>query len=215
MLDACLKQGIPHLVYADTSAEYEGIDEFPSRIDRVKPLSVYACAKRGGWLMAQAFSDLHGLKLTTVRYFNVYGQAQDWRRVIPPVMSAFTIKLLTGEKPFIYGTGDKRRDFIHVDDVNSFHLKLLKEPSIRGGIYNLGAGKDYSIREIFDMVESEIRSGIEPVYKPDLPAEALRTLADIRETLATGWEPKVGIREGLADFIKYTRGRLSQSSPRF
>ena len=199
VLDACLKQKISHIIYADTSAEYEGIEEFPSRVDRVRPQSVYACAKRGGALLAEAFANLHGITVTTVRYFNVYGRAQDYRRVIPPVMSAFAIKLLSGEQPFIYGTGEKRRDFIHVDDVNSFHLKLLKDPGIRGGTYNLGSGRDYSILEIFDLVESEIRSGIKPIFKPDLPAEAQRTLADITGTRATGWEPRVDMKSGLKD----------------
>lgn len=107
VLQAALTSKVKHVVYADTSAEYEGVFDFPSQIDRVKPLSVYACSKRGGALMCAAFAELHAMKITTVRYFNVYGPAQDWRRVIPPVMSAFTIKLLSGEAPAIYGTGKR------------------------------------------------------------------------------------------------------------
>lgn len=208
LLDACVKNKVGHVVYSDTSAEYEGINEFPSKVDRIRPLSVYACSKRGAALVCDAFQNLHGLPVTTVRYFNVYGPAQDWRRVIPPVMSAFTIKLLQGERPTIYGSGEKRRDFIHVDDVNSFHLKLVSEKAIRGGTYNLGLGKDYSILEIFKFVEAEIKSGLAPVFKPDLPAEAERTLADISGTVATGWQPKVGIQEGIKSFVEYTKGRL-------
>ena len=56
VLQACLKQKVSHVVYSDTSAEYEGVFDFPSKIDRVKPFSVYACSKRGGALMAEAFS---------------------------------------------------------------------------------------------------------------------------------------------------------------
>ena len=125
-------------------------------------------------------------------------------------MSAFTIKLLQGERPFIYGTGEKRRDFIHVDDVNRFHLMLLKEKSIQGGVYNLGSGKDYSILEIFQKIESEIGSGIKPEFKPELPGEAYRTLADISETCKTGWTPKVSLEEGIKSFVEYTRQRLSR-----
>ncbi len=209
VLKAAVEQKVEHLIYSDTSAEYEGVTTFPSRVDVVHPMSVYACSKRGAALMCEAFSHLHGLNVSTVRYFNVYGPAQDWRRVIPPVMSAFTIKLLSGEAPFIYGTGEKRRDFIHVDDVNDFHLKLILEPSLRGGTYNLGSGKDYSILEIFDLIESEIKSGIKPIFKPELPAEAERTLADISGTEKTGWRPRVEIREGIRSFVKYTRDRIS------
>lgn len=210
LLDACVKNKVEHVVYSDTSAEYEGITEFPSKVDRIKPLSVYACSKRGAALVCDAFQNLHGLPVTTVRYFNVYGPAQDWRRVIPPVMSAFTIKLLQGERPTIYGTGEKRRDFIHVDDVNAFHTKLVNDKSIRGGTYNLGLGKDYSILEIYKFIEAEIKSGLSPVFKPDLPAEAFRTLADISTTEATGWRPKIGIQEGIRSFVEYTKSRLAK-----
>ncbi|NBX67468.1 MAG: NAD-dependent epimerase/dehydratase family protein [Proteobacteria bacterium] len=210
VLQACVDYKIPHVIYSDTSAEYEGVDSFPSRTDEVKPMSIYACSKRGGALIAEGFKNYYGLNVSTVRYFNVYGPAQDWRRVIPPVMSAFTIKLLQGERPFIYGTGEKRRDFIHVDDVNRFHLILLKEKSIQGGVYNLGSGKDYSILEIFQKIENEIGSGIRPEFKPELPGEAYRTLADISETCKTGWTPKVPIEEGIKSFVEYTRERLSR-----
>lgn len=209
LLEECVRERIPHVVYADTSAEYEGVLEFPSVVDRVKPISVYACSKRGGALFCEAFTNLHPIKVTYVRYFNVYGPAQDWRRVIPPVMSAFTIKLLRGERPWIYGTGEKSRDFIHVDDVNSFHLKLLTEPEIWGGTYNLGTGKDYSILEIFNLVKRELNSPIEVEFKPELPAEAFRTLADISGTLQTGWRPQVSLEEGVRRFISYTRDRLA------
>lgn len=209
LLEACVKARVPHFVYADTSAEYEGIFDFPSRVERVMPLSVYACSKRGGALMAEAFQHLHGITVTTVRYFNVYGPAQDWRRVIPPVMSAFTLKLLAGERPVIYGSGRKSRDFVHVDDVNRFHLKLLEEPRLRGGTYNLGSGRDVTILEIFELIEGILGTGLKPVFKPDLPAEAQRTQADLTETLATGWEPEVSLEEGVRRFIAYTRERLA------
>lgn len=203
VLEACLKHGIKNFIYADTSAEYEGIRIFPSPVDSVAPQSIYACSKRGGALIAESVGQLYGLRVTTLRYFNVYGPAQDWRRVIPPVMSAFTTKLLRGESPTIYGTGEKRRDFIHVDDVNAFHLRLLRDPGLAGGTYNLGSGVDYSIVEIFDLIESEIRSGEKPVFKPELPGEAFRTLADISKTIATGWRPNVDIRAGVREFIQY------------
>lgn len=208
VLEACRRHEVKHLVYADTSAEYEGIYQFPSKLEPVKPLSIYACSKRGGALLCEGFSHLYGMKITTVRYFNVYGPAQDWRRVIPPVMSAFTIKLLQGERPFIYGTGEKRRDFIHVDDVNAFHLKLIREPAIQGGTYNLGSGMDHSVLEIFNLIESEIGSGLKPIFKAELPAEAFRTLADNSATLQTGWVPKVDIDKGVDRFVTYTKARL-------
>jgi nucleoside-diphosphate-sugar epimerase len=210
LLTAAVKAGVRHVIYSDTSAEYEGVLDFPSRVENVKPLSIYACSKRGGALMCEAFSELHSLKTSFVRYFNVYGPAQDWRRVIPPVMSAFTRRLLQGEAPVIYGNGEKRRDFIHVDDINAFHLKLVREPALQGGTYNLGTGKDYSILEIFTAIEGQIKSGIQPIFKPDLPAEAFKTQADISTSLKTGWAPQVTLEEGIRRFIEYTKECLQK-----
>lgn len=208
VLEACLKHGIKNFIYADTSAEYEGIRIFPSPVERVAPQSIYACSKRGGALIAESVGQLHGLCITTLRYFNVYGPAQDWRRAIPPVMSAFAMKLLQGESPIIYGTGEKRRDFIHVNELNAFHLRLLQDPGLQGGTYNLGSGLDYSILEIFDLIESEIRSGLKPTFKPELPGEAFRTLADTSKTRATGWRPEIDIQVGVRKFIQYIKERL-------
>jgi nucleoside-diphosphate-sugar epimerase len=209
VLQAAVRCGIEHVIYSDTSAEYEGVTDFPSRVSRVEPRSIYACSKRGGALMCEAFGRLHPLKISTVRYFNVYGPAQDWRRVVPPVMSAFTIRLLQGERPVIYGTGEKSRDFIHVDDVNDFHIRLLRDKSLWGGIYNLGSGTDHTILDIFEKIRTEVGSNLTPIFQPELPSEAFRTLADISETVKTGWKPRVAIDEGIRSFVAYTRARLA------
>lgn len=209
VLEAARRAGVRKFVYADTSAAYEGVPELPSRVDRVGPIGPYAVSKRGGALFCESYMRLHGLPVTVVRYFNVYGPAQDWRRVIPPVMSAFILALLSGERPTIYGTGEKRRDFIYVDDVNAFHLLALRDPATDGGIFNLGTGVNYSVNEVFALIEAQLRTGLTPRYAPDLPGEAEATLADISAGRALGWEPKVDIREGLRRSIAYLRERVA------
>ena len=74
------------------------------------PQSFYAVSKLAGMAFADAYRRFFGLRTTALRYFGVYGPRQDYRRTTPPVMSAFIIKLLRGERPVIYGTGEKRRD---------------------------------------------------------------------------------------------------------
>src|SRR5947208_1873441 len=78
-----------------------------------------------------------------------YGVRQDYRRTVPPLMSAFILNLLRGKRPTIYGDGSKRRDFIYVDDVNDFHLLCLKDPRTVGGTFNLGSGANHSVLEIY------------------------------------------------------------------
>jgi UDP-glucose 4-epimerase len=208
VLEAARGAGVRKLIYADTSAAYEGVPELPSRVDRVCPIGPYAVSKRAGALFCQSYQRLHGLPVTILRYFNVYGPAQDWRRVIPPVMSAFILRLLRGERPTIYGSGEKRRDFVYVDDVNAFHLLALRDRATDGRVFNVGSGVNYSVNEVFALIEAELRTGLTPRHEPDLPGEAEATLADIADGRALGWEPKVDIREGLRRSIAYLRERV-------
>jgi len=208
ILEAARKANVRKVIYADTSAEYEGINEFPTNEEKVRPIGVYAASKHGGASFCGSYSELYKMNITVLRYFNVYGPAQDWRRVVPPVMSAFIIRMLSGERPMIYGTGEKRRDFIYVDDVNDFHLLLLEDPRADGQVLNVGSGINFSVNEIYELIEEQLKSGLRPIYKPDLPGEAQVTLADISKSRNLGWKPKVNIREGLRLSIRYIRERV-------
>ena len=211
VLEAARQAKVPKLVYADTSAEYEGITEFPTKEDKIRPIGVYAASKHGGATFCESYRELYGMNLTIVRYFNVYGPAQDWRRVVPPVMSAFIIRMLRGERPIIYGTGEKRRDFIYVDDVNDFHMLVLEDPRSNGRVFNVGTGINYSINELYQLVEELLQTGLKPIYKPDLPGEAQVTLADTTAGRELGWQPKVDIHEGLRRSIQYIQERVLQA----
>ena len=212
VLEAARQVQVGKFVYADTSAEYEGIDQFPTREDTGRPIGVYAASKHGGAAFCESYRELYGMNVTIVRYFNVYGPAQDWRRVVPPVMSAFIIRMLRGERPVIYGTGEKRRDFIYVDDVNDLHVLLLEDARSNGRVFNVGSGVNSSINDIYHLVEELLQTGLKPVYKPDLPGEAQVTLADITAARELGWEPKVDIHEGLRRSIRYIRERVLQTA---
>ncbi len=216
VLEHARRAGVRKVVYADSSAEYEGITDFPSRVDRVAPIGPYAVSKRGGALFCETYRRMHGLNVTMLRYFNVYGPAQDWRRMIPPLMSAFTMRLLAGETPVIYGTGRKRRDFVYVDDVNDFHLLAMRDARTDGGTFNVGSGVNHSVLEIYAMIEAVLRTGIRPAFKDDLPGEAEITLADIERERALGWSPKTDIQTGLARTIEYIRSRVmaARTAPR-
>src|SRR5258708_6108443 len=86
ILEAARRAKVPKFVYADTSAEYEGIDEFPTPETQVRPIGVYAASKHGGAAFCDSYRELYGMNLTNVRYFNLYGPAHDWRRLVPPVL---------------------------------------------------------------------------------------------------------------------------------
>ncbi len=208
VLEAARRANVRKFIYADTSAEYEGIDEFPTREEMIRPIGVYAASKHGGAAFCESYRQLFGINVTILRYFNVYGPAQDWRRVIPPVMSSFIIRMLHGERPVIYGTGEKRRDFVYVDDVNDFHLVVLEDSRSNGQVFNVGSGTNFSVNEVHQLIEGLLKTGLEPIYKSELPGEAQITLADLTAAKALGWKPRVAITEGLTRTIEYLRSKV-------
>ena len=205
VLEAAKRAGVRKVIYAESSALYEGSDVFPTPETEEAPRSFYAVSKQAARAFAEAYARYHGMNLTALRYFCVYGPRQDYRRTIPPLMSAFILQLLKGERPTIYGTGEKRRDFIYIDDVNDFHLQCLTDARTDGRVFNLGSGRSHSVREIFELVRQLVGSSLEPVYRADLPGEAQDTRADISAARALGWGPKVDLPEGLARSLRYIR----------
>src|SRR5690606_14685903 len=208
VFEAARRGGVRKVIYAESSALYEGSAVLPTPESEEAPESFYAVSKLAGRHFAEAYRRFHGMNTTALRYFCVYGPRQDYRRTIPPVMSAFILHLLQGRRPTIYGTGEKRRDFVYVDDVNDFHVMCIRDPRTDGRVFNVGSGRNYSVREIFDLVRELVGSDLEPHYAPDLPGEAQETLADISAARSLGWEPKVGLEEGLRRSIAYIREKV-------
>ena len=128
------------------------------------------------------------------------------------MFSAFIINLLKNIQPTIYGTGEKRRDFIHVDDINDFHIKCMEDENTTGRVFNLGSGKNYSVSEIYEIIASLLKTDIKPKYKSDLPGEAFANLADISEAAKTGWKPKIDINKGLETSIRFIKNEINKGS---
>lgn len=203
VFEAARRAGVEKVVYAESSALYEGSDVFPTPENEARPESFYALSKYASMLFADGYERYYGLKTTALRYFNVYGPRQDYRRSIPPVFSAFILALLRGERPVIYGTGEKRRDFVYVDDINDFHLQCIADDRTTGQVYNLGSGSNYSVNEIYATIAELLDTDVTPEYRDNLPGEAEITLADISAARSLGWEAKTTLKQGLQASIDY------------
>ncbi len=208
VFEAAKRAGVKKVIYAESSALYEGSRQLPTPESDVKPQSFYSVSKYAGMLFAEAYARYFDLKTTALRYFCVYGPRQDYRRTIAPLFSAFIIKLLRGEQPVIYGTGEKRRDFIHVDDINDFHIQCMDDDRTTGQVFNLGSGANHSVNEIYEAIARLLNISIKPLHKPDLPGEAFANLADISRAKNLGWKPKVDLTTGLQTSIDYIKGQL-------
>jgi len=205
VFEAARRAKVKKVIYAESSALYEGSNLLPTPESELKPQSFYSLSKFAALYFAEGYRRYFGLTSTALRYFCVYGPRQDYRRTIPPVMSAFIIHLLRGTQPTIYGSGEKRRDFIYVDDINDFHLLCMTSRATDGKTFNLGSGISHSINEIFNQVSTLLKIDVKPFYKPDLPGEAEITLADNQAAAKIGWRPRISLEEGLKRSIAYIR----------
>ncbi len=212
VLEAAKRANVKKVIYAESSALYEGSNRLPTPESEINPQSFYSISKLSTMYFADAYTKFYNLKTTALRYFCVYGPRQDYRRTIPPLFSAFIIKLLKGENPIIYGTGEKRRDFIHVDDINDFHIQCMKDDRTTGNVYNLGSGYNYSVNDIYNTISSLLHSDIKPIYKPDLPGEAFENLADISKAKTIGWNPKIDLEQGLKTSIDFIKNEISKGN---
>lgn len=209
VFEAARTAGVGRIIYAESSAIYEGTKTLPTPESDFTPESFYSVTKAAGHLLARAYQASCGLKTVGLRYFNVYGARQDYRRTVPPVMSSMMIRLLLGQKPVIYGDGSKRRDFVHVDDVNDFHLRCIESDQVLNRVFNIGSGVNHSIHEIYDIICAVLHMKIAPQYLPDMPGEALANLADITQARSVGWRPNVTLERGLEELADYIRKELA------
>ena len=94
---------------------------------------------------------------------------------------------------------------MYVNDVNDFHLLCLRDERTDGQVYNLGSGTNNSVNEIFEIISDQLGIHVEPNRLPDMPGEALATLADISKARGLGWEPRTKLADGLRRSIDYIK----------
>ena len=118
---------------------------------------------------------LHGLDYTILRYPNVYGPRQDPTGEAG-VVAIFSLLMLSGKNPVIFGDGSKTRDYVYVEDIAQANLMALN----RGGgqVFNLGWALEVSDREVFDTVAAAVGVGIEPIFDQIRPGEVMRIALD-------------------------------------
>jgi UDP-glucose 4-epimerase len=210
VFEASRRAKVKKIIYAESSGMYEGIHIFPTSEENVNPQSFYSVSKLAGRLFAQAYARYFDMKFTALRYFNVYGIGQDYRRTFPPMFSAFIINMLKGRPCTIWGDGRKRRDFIFVDDINDFHLQCIWDDRTTGNTYNLGSAENYSVIEIHDIISRLLGVTSKPIYKEGASWEAETTLASIVRAKALGWSPKTKLEDGLMASIEFIKKEMDE-----
>ncbi len=203
---------VRHLVYASSSSVYGAgsAPPFQEGAAADQPLSVYAATKRADELLAHAYSHLHGLPTSGLRFFTVYGP---WGR---PDMAPlrFLRALREGTELALHGEGQMRRDFTHVEDVAEAVLRVLDRPPQGAPAYrvlNVGRGEPVSVRDFLAVLERRLGTSARVRPTPAQPGEMDATWADPSALeRETGFRPRISVEEGLAGLVDWF---LQQSRP--
>ncbi len=210
VLNGCLERDVGKVVQASTSSLYGAHNPRPFKEDAdiSKPLSPYAASKGAAEMVCHSYHHLHGLEITVLRYFTVYGPAGR------PDMSIFRfIQWIAEERPLhLYGDGEQERDFTYVEDIARGTIAALDCPGYE--VINLGGDKPYRMLDLIGAIEARLGKRAIVEQGPEAPGDVRATWADItkaEELLA--WKPETDLEMGLEFTVNWylqERGWASQ-----
>ena len=211
VLYAAKEAGINRIVYSSSSSVYGDNIDLPKVESKIgAPLSPYAVSKRTNELYAKVFSDVYGMNIIGLRYFNVFGPKQSLKGPYSAVIPIFISNLLNKETCFINGTGEISRDFTFVSNVvlanilaAYSHLKK-EDPKL----FNVAMEQQVSLNELYEYIETEIQSGLEVEYRDKRKGDIDSSKASIAmATRFLGYKPNVQFKEGLVQTINWYKNQ--------
>jgi dTDP-glucose 4,6-dehydratase len=193
-------------IYGDP-LEHPQVESYWGHVDPIGARSVYDEAKRFAEALTMAYHRFHGINTRIARIFNTYGPKMhlDDGRVVPN----FIQQALRGEPLTVYGDGQQTRSFCYVDDLVEGIVKLLL--SEEHFPVNIGNPVELTIHEFAEIINMSIGNAAGIVYKQAerLESDPARRRPDItRARTILGWEPHIGLEEGLQKTIPYFRTKL-------
>ncbi len=201
MLVAVRDNKIKRMVYAASSSTYGDSPHLPKKEDIIgKPLSPYAVTKYVNELYADVFAKTYQMELIGLRYFNVFGQRQNFQgeyaAVIPIFMKAITEKT----SAFINGDGEQTRDFTFVENAVQANILagLTQNPDAVNQVYNVAVGDRTSLNLLYQIIKELGKSDMEPTYRENRKGDVRDSLADISKAQKLlNYQPQIKIKEGL------------------
>jgi UDP-N-acetylglucosamine/UDP-N-acetylgalactosamine 4-epimerase len=206
---AAKEKKIRRVVYAASSSTYGDHPGLPKIEDKIgNPLSPYAVTKFVNELYAKVYTNVYGMQLIGLRYFNVFGPKQNPAGPYAAVIPLFIKAVLDNEPPVIHGDGEHSRDFTYVvNAVQANDCALFTENAEAiNQVYNVAVGEQTSLNQLFEMIKEIAGSDLAPKYGPERKGDVKHSLADIskaRELL--NYHPGVSIKQGMKATFEWYR----------
>lgn len=200
---------VKRVIYAASSSAYGDTPTLPKREDMSpNPISPYAVAKLASEHYMISFYRCYGLETVSLRYFNIFGPRQDPSSQYSGVLAKFSLQMLRGEQPTIFGDGETSRDFTYIDNAVSANLLACSAPAAEcaGRVFNCATGRRATLNQTFELLKPLTGYVGTVKYAPERSGDIKHSLADI--TLAErhlGYKPLVSFEEGLRRTVEWYR----------
>ena len=215
---ASKEAGVKRFVYASSSSVYGNSEKLPKREEQTgKALSPYAITKVADEMFATNFSEIFGLEVIGLRYFNVFGRRQDPEGQYAAVIPKFLKMLKEHKPPVINGNGTYSRDFTYIDNViHMNHLAGLTEsPEAINQVYNVAYGERTTLDRMFEIIRDFAGKhdkkilNIIPEYGPEREGDIPHSHASIEKAATLlGYSPTYNVVEGLEETVDWFWNRM-------
>lgn len=194
-----------NIVFSSTSSIYNGVKP-PHREDIIPAVTdLYTEGRIASERLSELYNKLHGINVSAMRFFSVYGYHERAKAGFANLASQFLWDMKAGKAPVIYGNGEQRRDFVFATDVVDCLIKASEHKGY--DVFNVGYGKNYSLNELVDKLNSLLGTDIMPDYI-EMPVKnyVMETLADTSKAKKTlGFKAQVDLDKGLKLINDYYR----------
>ena len=203
VIHAARKFGVKKLLFLGSSCIYPKFAEQPITEDQLlgghlEPSNdSYAIAKIAGIKMCQAYRKQYGFKTISLMPTNLYGPNDNYDLDSSHVLPAMIRKFHEAkDKVTMWGDGSAMREFLYVDDLAEAAFKCMVNYDSEE-IINVGTGKDITIKELATTIADVVGFKGEIVWDTSKPNGTPRKVLNVDKIKSLGWEPKVGLREGI------------------
>ncbi len=213
LLEAARAAGVRRIVYAGSSSAYGNQPGMPRRETMPPmPISPYAVQKLTGELYMRSYWQVYGLETVCLRYFNIFGPRQVPDSPYSGVMAKFTLQMMRGEQPVIFGNGEQGRDFTYI--ANAVEANLLAcaalSEKVAGRVFNIACGGRHTLNETYALLAELLDYPHPPAYGPPRTGDITDSEADISAAReAFGYQPSIGFREGLERTVAWYRSAFA------
>ncbi|HLT11520.1 MAG TPA: GDP-L-fucose synthase [Micromonosporaceae bacterium] len=213
VIDSAREFGVTRLLFLGSSCIYPRLAPQPIREDALLtgPLEqtndAYAIAKIAGVMHVQALRRQYGCSYISAMPTNLYGPGDNFdlatSHVLPALIRRMHEAARRGDTSVtLWGTGTPRREFLHVDDLAAACLVLLERYDDPAPI-NVGTGTDITIKELAHLVAEIVGYTGEITFDPSKPDGTPRKVLDVSRITALGWAPRISLRDGIADTVRW------------